>query len=325
MVREEVDSQSFELSSRRARYRRSTPQENRKSRQSQISMYPASKHSASHFFTRTSVFYSCYTHSIGYGSRTYIANHQQPVRYLDGDFGFRRRYRRYGFDHSAIHQQRGINAWTLTRSALHPSSPSRRTLFSKTPILTATRSTLLHWRRMSTTATDTPASAPADNTTSTTTPGVSDTNPWKEEWLAGPGGHQFYTRTYAPSTKPKAVVLFVHGFAEHIGRYEHVHVNYPKKGIVVFAYDQRGFGKTALDAKRSKDSAYGKTSWKDQLGDAEFWVHHLRAKKEWEGVPIFLMGHSMVRCFGVSHVVTSPLVGRRTRIGVPNKDDRTSQ
>ena len=117
---------------------------------------------------------------------------------------------------------------------------------------------------------------------------------YTETWLPGPDGHQFYTRTYAaPAPGPKAIILFVHGFAEHVGRYEHVHIDYPKRGITLFSYDQRGFGRTALDKEhKSKDASFGKTSWNWQLGDIEWWAKHL--SKEYPGKPLFLMGHSMV-------------------------------
>lgn len=115
---------------------------------------------------------------------------------------------------------------------------------------------------------------------------------YTEAWLPGYDGLQFYTRTYAAPT-PRAVLLFVHGFTEHIGRYEWAHGVYAWRSVTVFAYDQRGFGRTALDgAHRSKQSAYGKTSWREQLADIEWWVKHL--KKEHPNVPLFLMGHSMV-------------------------------
>ncbi|KAI0767163.1 lysophospholipase [Fomes fomentarius] len=110
-------------------------------------------------------------------------------------------------------------------------------------------------------------------------------------WSSGYDGTRFYTRTYTASS-PRAVVLFVHGFAEHIARYEWAHGVYASKGITVFTYDQRGFGRTALDKdKKSKDSAYAKTSWHDQFSDIEFWLKHL--KKEYPELPLFLMGHSM--------------------------------
>lgn len=118
------------------------------------------------------------------------------------------------------------------------------------------------------------------------------TQEYVETWLAGPGGHQFYTRTY-PATFPKAVILFVHGFAEHVGRYEHIHVKYPPRGITVFAYDLRGYGRTVLDAEhRSKDGAYGKTNWAAQFRDIEHFGKHLA--QQHPGVPLFLMGHSAV-------------------------------
>lgn len=126
-----------------------------------------------------------------------------------------------------------------------------------------------------------------------TTVSQAPTLPYTESWLSGPSNHQFYTRTYASPTPPLAVVLFVHGFAEHVGRYEAVFPTFPKRGITLFAYDQRGFGRTALDKQRkSKDSGYGKTSWREQLGDMEHWVKWL--VKEYPDVPVFLMGHSMV-------------------------------
>ncbi|KAF7798974.1 hypothetical protein EIP86_010203 [Pleurotus ostreatoroseus] len=112
-----------------------------------------------------------------------------------------------------------------------------------------------------------------------------------EQWLAGVDGHQFYTRTY-PATSPKAAVLYVHGFAEHIGRYEHVFVQYPPRGITIFAFDQRGFGRTVLDlGHKSKDSTYGETNWDLQLQDIEFFAKYLA--NEFPRVPLILMGHSM--------------------------------
>ncbi len=125
------------------------------------------------------------------------------------------------------------------------------------------------------------------------------TDTFKEEWMTDPEGHQFYTRTYAAPAVPSAIILFVHGFAEHIGQYEHIHSKYPTRNITLFTFDQRGYGRTALDvAHRSKDSAYGKTNWTWQMGDIEHFATYLA--KEHPGVPLFLMGHSMVR-FIISH------------------------
>ena len=140
-----------------------------------------------------------------------------------------------------------------------------------------------------------------------------ETSTYIEAWLNGPNGHPFYTRTYLPSSPsptspstststststaapppPKAVLLFVHGFADHISRYEDVHPRWAQRGIAVFAYDMRGFGRTALDdAHRSPDAAYGKTSRAAEHADLSFWVRHVRAT--FPKAPIFVMGHSAV-------------------------------
>lgn len=127
---------------------------------------------------------------------------------------------------------------------------------------------------------------------------------YTEAWLSGPAATQFYTRTYLPpaGTAPRAVVVAVHGFAEHIGRYAHFHPRVAARGIAVFAFDQRGFGLTGQDTtgKRSKDSAYGKTSWREQMGDVAWALGH--AGTAFAGVPVFLYGHSMVCVVGVSLV-----------------------
>ncbi|KDR75615.1 hypothetical protein GALMADRAFT_248137 [Galerina marginata CBS 339.88] len=116
---------------------------------------------------------------------------------------------------------------------------------------------------------------------------------YTEAWLTGPSSTEFYTRTYTPSSTAKAAIVFVHGFAEHVGRYGHFHPLLSGRGIAVFAYDQRGFGLTGQDTtgKKSKTSSYGKTSWKEQMVDIDWAVG--QARKTFEGVPIFLMGHSM--------------------------------
>lgn len=113
-----------------------------------------------------------------------------------------------------------------------------------------------------------------------------------ESWLTGPLSTSFYTRVYAPpSSLPRGALVFIHGYIEHIGRYEDVHIAWATRGIAVFAFDQRGFGRTALDELRSQNSAYGKTGIPDRMLDVE-WAIRV-ALEQFPGVPLFLMGHSM--------------------------------
>lgn len=136
-------------------------------------------------------------------------------------------------------------------------------------------------------------SIPASLKTHTTSKAMSSSSPYTESWLAGPQSTQFYTRTYAPAEPPKALLVTIHGFAEHIGRYTHFHPLLLEHSIAIFALDQRGFGKTAQDVEgKSKSSEYGKTSWKEQMDDIAWALTH--ARTQFTDIPIFLMGHSMV-------------------------------
>jgi len=118
--------------------------------------------------------------------------------------------------------------------------------------------------------------------------------PYTEAWLAGPRKTSFYTRTYLPRSVPlRAAIVFVHGLGEHIGRYGHFHPRLAENGIAVFAYDQRGFGRTAQDdGHKSNGSSIGKTSWNNQMDDISWALHHVTS--QYDSVPLFLMGHSMV-------------------------------
>lgn len=131
-----------------------------------------------------------------------------------------------------------------------------------------------------------------------TTPTIASDALFEEVWLPGPGGHNFYTRTYpaavAPGGQPKAVVLFIHGFADHATRHERDHALWRARGITLFVYDQRGFGRTALDeTHRSSDSAYGKTSARHTYEDMAWAIAHV--VEAYPGLPVFLMGYSAVR------------------------------
>ncbi|KAH9047307.1 alpha beta-hydrolase [Lactarius hengduanensis] len=104
-----------------------------------------------------------------------------------------------------------------------------------------------------------------------------------EAWIPGPKSSSFYTRTYTPASgSPRGVVVFIHGFIEHIARYEHVHKRWAER---------RGFGRTALDSKKSPDAIYGRTGDADQIPDIA-WALQV-AQEANPTIPLFLMGHSM--------------------------------
>ncbi|KAJ7076213.1 lysophospholipase [Mycena belliarum] len=120
---------------------------------------------------------------------------------------------------------------------------------------------------------------------------LSESPPYTEAWLTGPLNTRLYTRTYKAET-PIAVVVFLHGAAEHAGRYTEMHNRLAQGNISVFVFDLRGFGRTALDkVNKSKDAAYGRTNSEWQLDDLEWAIEHVQA--EFSDLPIFIMGASM--------------------------------
>lgn len=63
-----------------------------------------------------------------------------------------------------------------------------------------------------------------------------------EEWVGD--RVKLYTKSWIPSGQVKATVVFLHGFGEHVNRYNHVFDAFATAGIKVRAFDQRGFGQT---------------------------------------------------------------------------------
>ncbi|KAK4051672.1 hypothetical protein OIO90_004622 [Microbotryomycetes sp. JL221] len=117
------------------------------------------------------------------------------------------------------------------------------------------------------------------------------------ETLSGPHEERFYTKTWTPVDGPKAAVCFLHGFNEHIGRYDHVFDKYAEEGLAVFAFDQRGFGKTG-------QKTHGVTSWQHQLEDISWAIEH--TARIFPTVPLFLMGHSMAGALVIAYATRQP-------------------
>lgn len=93
-----------------------------------------------------------------------------------------------------------------------------------------------------------------------------------------------HTQHWASPGATRAVVLLVHGYAEHCGRYGHVARAFTQERTAVFAYDQRGYGRSG--GRRAYIDSF------DQyLNDLERVQAAVRRQKP--KCPLFLFGHSM--------------------------------
>ncbi len=100
-----------------------------------------------------------------------------------------------------------------------------------------------------------------------------------------------------PDCAPKGIVQFVHGMAEHKGRYEDVSAFFAEKGYVAVCHDHRGHGESI---QKMEDLGYfgdksGKAVVEDTVAVSKY------VKELYPNIPLILVGHSMgsmiVRCY----------------------------
>ncbi|KAM3525425.1 hypothetical protein MY4038_007302 [Beauveria bassiana] len=99
------------------------------------------------------------------------------------------------------------------------------------------------------------------------------------------GDVSLYTKTWTPTGPIKAKLIFVHGFSEHINRYNDFFPKLSEAGIQVFGFDQRGWGKSTT--KKAERGLTGPTSL--VISDVAAFIED----KLPSDVPVFVMGHSM--------------------------------
>ncbi|KAK3945000.1 Alpha/Beta hydrolase protein [Diplogelasinospora grovesii] len=103
------------------------------------------------------------------------------------------------------------------------------------------------------------------------------------------GGKSLYTKTWLPDGPTLAKLVFIHGFSDHMGRYYGFFPSLAARGIAVYGFDQRGWGRSCLSSPKEKGLT-GPTSL--VLSDiAAFLTPHLPSSPS--DPPVFVMGHSM--------------------------------
>jgi alpha-beta hydrolase superfamily lysophospholipase len=94
-------------------------------------------------------------------------------------------------------------------------------------------------------------------------------------------GTQLHERVWPVDGRALAVVLIVHGYGEHIGRYDQTARDLNQSGFQVRGFDLRGHGQSG--GARGHCLRFG-----EYLEDLEAAVVRARA----EGMPLYLLGHS---------------------------------
>jgi alpha-beta hydrolase superfamily lysophospholipase len=103
-------------------------------------------------------------------------------------------------------------------------------------------------------------------------------------YLSTQDGLKLYAQVWEPEGQFKAVICLVHGIGEHSGRYELLAKRFNERGIVVFAFDLRGSGKSG--------GPRGHTPSYELLMDDITRVLK-EASTRYPGLDQFLYGHSL--------------------------------
>lgn len=134
-----------------------------------------------------------------------------------------------------------------------------------------------------------------------------------EEGLVG----KRYWRSWLPAEDLRAVVVVVHGFCEHGGRYTRLAEELRKHGCAVYAIDLRGHG-------QSEGSRIAIRRFEEYLDDVEGVIE--RVRHQHPGQPVFLLGHSMGGAIGLWLAITRrpPLAGLIAAAPAVHVGDRVS-
>lgn len=105
----------------------------------------------------------------------------------------------------------------------------------------------------------------------------------KEEKFEGTGELNIFFRSWRPAAKTRGVVVIAPGFNSHSGYYGWVADELVASGLVVYAVDLRGRG-------RSDGERFYIQKFSDYVSDVANLVKLAKAREP--GLPVFLLGHS---------------------------------
>ncbi len=116
----------------------------------------------------------------------------------------------------------------------------------------------------------------------------------REGFFRGARGTSTYYQVWLPDDAPKAVLLLVHGLAEHSGRYANLVGHFVPRGYAVYGMDHVGHGKSG-----------GARAYVERFNDfVEPLGTYFGMVREWQAnAPIFLVGHSLGGLIGATYLL----------------------
>ena len=106
----------------------------------------------------------------------------------------------------------------------------------------------------------------------------------KEGYFVGAHDDNLYYQFWLPRGGARAVVVIVHGFSDHCGRYDNLVSALVRHRFAVYSYDLRGHGQSP--GKRGHIESFD-----DFRQDTHTFIYFVSSNQP--GIPLFLYGHSM--------------------------------
>lgn len=111
-----------------------------------------------------------------------------------------------------------------------------------------------------------------------------------EQTIEATDGTKLWVERWEPAKEPRFVVVFVHGGAEHVGRYDRLARAFGEQGAMCFGLDHRGQGKSG--GRRGHVESFSQYA-NDLRRVIESVAEDRPAAQRPDALPWFLFGHSM--------------------------------
>ncbi|KAF3937168.1 hypothetical protein ABW19_dt0201043 [Dactylella cylindrospora] len=118
-------------------------------------------------------------------------------------------------------------------------------------------------------------------------------------------GHKLYVKEWKTADAPAAAIVFLHGFSDHCNAYYDLFPDLAARGINVFSFDQRGWGRSSLDKKQWGMTGPSATVF----GDLDEIITSRLSFCESQPTqpPLFLCGHSAGGCLTLTYAYSGSL------------------
>ena len=118
-----------------------------------------------------------------------------------------------------------------------------------------------------------------------------------EGTFQGYQGLELYTQCWLPGGKSRAALVLAHGFGDHSGRYSRVVEALVPRGYAVYAFDQRGNGRSPGQRGWVKE-------WKEYREDLRLFLDHVG--RQAGELPLFLWGSSVGGLLALEYAMHYP-------------------